>query len=102
LRRRSSGVLRVLAESGIDSGVSFTVEEARAHWAGVRSTSSFRLRVAIVDGEIAGTYSLVFLDKLGKRGRRAPALWKMWVCPAKWDRPPGLSSDETNIAGEGE
>jgi hypothetical protein len=25
------GILRVLAESGIDTGVSFTVEEARAH-----------------------------------------------------------------------
>jgi GNAT superfamily N-acetyltransferase len=77
------GVLRVLAESGIDGGVSFTVEEARAHWARIRSISSFRLLVAMVDGEIAGTYSLVFLDKLGKRGKRSGVVEDVGVPPQR-------------------
>jgi hypothetical protein len=66
------GILRVLAESGIDGGVSFTVEEARAYLARIRGGSSFRLVVALVDGEIAGTYSLIILEKLGN-GERGPA-----------------------------
>ncbi len=56
------GILRVLAESGIDGGVSFTVDEARAHLARIRS-GGFRLLAAIVDGEIAGTYSLVIAER---------------------------------------
>src|ERR1700683_2969428 len=47
------GILRVLAESGIEGGISFTVEEARAHLDRIRSRSNFRLLAAIVDGEIA-------------------------------------------------
>jgi GNAT superfamily N-acetyltransferase len=72
-------VLRVLAESGIDGGSSFTVEEAREHLARIRQWPNFRLFVVWVDGEIAGTYSLVIMDKLGKRGTPR-AWWKMWRC----------------------
>jgi hypothetical protein len=68
-------------KSGIDGGVSFTasfsVEEARAHLACIRSRSSFRLLAAIVDGEIAGTYSLLSWTSWAN-GERGPALWKMW------------------------
>ena len=60
------GILHVLAESGIDGGVSFTVDEARAHLARIRSGPGFRLLAAIVDGEIAGTYSLV-TDRIAAR-----------------------------------
>jgi GNAT superfamily N-acetyltransferase len=75
------GILRVLAESGIDTGVSFTVEEARAHLDRIRSRSRFRLLAAIVDGEIAGTYSLVILDKLGKRGALSAVVEDVGVAP---------------------
>src|SRR5580692_6097301 len=77
------GVLRVLAESGIDGSISFTVEEARAHLARIRARSSFRLLVAIVDGEIAGTYSLVILDKLGKRGALSAVVEDVGVAPQR-------------------
>jgi GNAT superfamily N-acetyltransferase len=76
-----AGILRVLAESGIDGDVSFTVEEARAHLARIRCGSSFRLLVAVVDGEIAGTYSLVILEKLGKRGARSGVVEDVGVPP---------------------
>src|SRR5260370_42641123 len=61
------GVLKVLAESGIDGGHSFTLEQAREHYARIRQWPNFRLLAAIVDGEVGGTYSLLVMDKLGKR-----------------------------------
>src|SRR5258707_11170034 len=64
-------VLRILAESGIDGGVSFALDEAREHFARIRQRPGFRLLVATVDGEIVGTYALAIMEKLGKRG--APA-----------------------------
>jgi GNAT superfamily N-acetyltransferase len=72
----------VLAESGIDGGVSFTVDEARAHLARIRS-GGFRLLAAIVDGEIAGTYSLVILNKLGKRGALSGVVEDVGVAPRR-------------------
>jgi GNAT superfamily N-acetyltransferase len=77
------GILRVLAESGIDGGSSFTVEEARAHLARIRSGPNFRLLVAVVDGEIAATYSLVIVDKLGKRGARSAVVEDVGVAPQR-------------------
>jgi GNAT superfamily N-acetyltransferase len=63
------GILSVLAESGIDGG-----------------GSSFRLLVALVDGEIAGTYSLVILEKLGKRGARSGVVEDVGVPPQRQGR----------------
>jgi len=76
------GVLRVLAESGIDGGSSFTLEEAREHLARISQWPNFRLLVAVADGEIAGTYSLVIMDKLGKRGTPAGVVEDVAVLPA--------------------
>jgi GNAT superfamily N-acetyltransferase len=77
------GILRVLADSGIDGGVPFTVDEARAHLARIRTGSRFRLLAAVVDGEIAGTYSLVILDKLGKRGALSGIVEDVGVAPQR-------------------
>jgi GNAT superfamily N-acetyltransferase len=74
-------VLEVLAESGIDGGRSFTLEEARAHWEGIRKGSNFRLLVALVEGKIAGTYSLLIMEKLGKRGTPAGVVEDVAVAP---------------------
>ena len=48
------GVLQILADSGIDSGSSFTLDEAREHLARLRAGPNFRLLVAVADGEPAG------------------------------------------------
>jgi len=77
------GILRVLAESGIDGGRSFTLEEARVHLARIRSWPGFRLLVAFADGEIAGTYTLVIMDKLGKRGTPAGVVEDVAVAPER-------------------
>ena len=76
------GVMRVLAESGIDGGVSFTVEEAREHLARIRQWPNFRLLVLLDAGEIVGTYSLLILDKLGKRGTPAGVVEDVAVLPS--------------------
>ena len=75
-------VLRVLAESGIDGGDSFTVEEAREHFARIRQRPGFRLLVAAIAGEVVGTYTLQILDKLGKRGTPAGVVEDVAVRPA--------------------
>ncbi|HEY1496041.1 MAG TPA: GNAT family N-acetyltransferase [Candidatus Solibacter sp.] len=78
-----AGVLKVLAESGIDGGHSFTLEEAREHYAKIRRWPNFRLLAAIVDGEVAGTYSLSIVDKLGKRGTPAGVVEDVAVLPSR-------------------
>ena len=75
------GVLRVLSESGIDGGHSFTLDEARAHLAKIRHAPHFRLLAALADGEVAGTYSLLIMDKLGKRGTPAGVVEDVAVAP---------------------
>jgi GNAT superfamily N-acetyltransferase len=75
------GILRVLAESGIDGGESFTLDEARAHWERIRVWPNFRLLAALKDGEIVGTYSLLIMDKLGKRGTPAGVVEDVAVSP---------------------
>ena len=76
-------VLRLLADAGIDGGSSFTLDEARAHWALIRSRSRFRLLVALADGEITGTYSLLIIDKLGKRGMPSGLVEDVAVAPQR-------------------
>ena len=81
-----TGVLRVLADSGIDGGKSFTVDEAREHLAHIRSWPNFRL-FAVLDGdEVVGTYSLVIMDKLGKRGTPAGVVEDVAVAPSRQGR----------------
>ena len=77
------GVMRVLAESGIDGGESFTLEEAREHFARIRQRPGFRLLVATVEGDIVGTYALAILEKLGKRGTPAGVVEDVAVAPAR-------------------
>jgi GNAT superfamily N-acetyltransferase len=74
-------VLRILAESGIDGGESFTLEEARQHFARIRQRPGFRLLVAVTGGEIAGTYVLLIMEKLGKRGTPAGVVEDVAVRP---------------------
>ena len=77
------GILQVLADSGIDGGSSFTAEEARAHLARIRAWPNFRLLAAVDDGEVVGTYSLVIMDKLGKRGTPAGVVEDVAVAPSR-------------------
>ena len=80
------GILRVLADSGIDGGHSFRVDEAREHLAKIRAWPNFRLLAVLAHGEIVGTYSLVIMDKLGKRGTPAGVVEDVAVAPARQGR----------------
>ena len=77
------GVLKLLAESGIDGGQSFTLDEAREHFARIRRWPNWRLLVAVIDGEIAGSYTLLIMDKLGKRGTPAGVVEDVAVLPSR-------------------
>ena len=76
-------VLRILAESGIDGGESFTLDEAVEHFARIRRHPGFRLLVAVVEGEVVGTYALAILEKLGKRGSPAGVVEDVAVLPSR-------------------
>jgi GNAT superfamily N-acetyltransferase len=77
------GILRVLAKSGIDGGKSFDIAEAREHLARIRQWPNFRLLAAVIEGEVVGTYSLVIMDKLGKRGTPAGVVEDVAVLPGR-------------------
>lgn len=74
-------ILRLYTDSGIDGGRSFTVEEARAHFARFRDYPNYRVYVAWVEGAIAGTYALLLLDNLAKRGARTGVVEDVAVDP---------------------
>lgn len=75
-------VLRAYSEAGIDGGRSFTPEEAREHFARLRQYPSYRIYVACAEGRIAGTYALIILDNLAKRGAKAGVIEDVAVYPS--------------------
>ena len=77
------GILRVLAASGIDGGRSFSLAEARAHLTQIRARSNYRLLAAVTANEVVGTYSLILVDKLGKRGTPSGVVEDVAVDPAR-------------------
>ena len=76
-------VLRILSESGIDGAESFTLDEAREHFARIRRLPGFRLLVAVAEGEVVGTYALAIMEKLGKRGTPAGVVEDVAVLPSR-------------------
>ena len=76
-------ILQAYTSAGIDGGQSFTVEEAREHFARFRAYPSYRLFVALADGAIAGTYALLILDNLAKRGARTGIVEDVAVLPER-------------------
>jgi GNAT superfamily N-acetyltransferase len=75
-------LLRAYAESGIASDDAYTVEEAREQLAIIRRYPSYRIFIAEADGAFAGTYALILLDNLNKRGARAAIVEDVAVLPA--------------------
>jgi len=74
-------LIRLYREAGIeDSG--FTDDEARAHFAVLRGYPYYRIFAAESNGAIAGTYALIILDSLAKRGARAGVVENVAVLPA--------------------
>jgi GNAT superfamily N-acetyltransferase len=78
-----AGILHAYSSAGIDGGQSFTVEEAREHFARFRTYPNYRVFVALADGTVAGTYALLILDNLAKRGARAGIVEDVAVLPER-------------------
>ncbi len=76
-----AGVLEVYRRSGLEDAAGFTADEAREHYARFRAYPSYRLFVAETAGRIAGTYALLILDSLAKRGLRAGIAENVGVLP---------------------
>lgn len=74
-------ILRAYTEAGIGGGESLTIDEARELFGRLRNYPSYRVFVAEVHGEIAGTYALIILDNLAKRGARAGIVEDVAVVP---------------------
>jgi GNAT superfamily N-acetyltransferase len=74
-------VLRAYRESGIGGDAEFTADEARTQFALLKRYPSYRVFVAHVDGAFAGTYALILLDNLNKRGRKAGIVEDVAVLP---------------------
>ena len=84
-------ILRAYTAAGIDGGRSFTVEEAREHFACLGGYPSYRIFVALVEGEVAGTYALVILDNLAKRGAKCGVVEDVAVMPEQQGKGIGRS-----------
>jgi GNAT superfamily N-acetyltransferase len=75
-------ILRAYAESGIASDDAYTVEEARGQFAILSRYPSYRVFVAELDGVFAGTYALIVLDNLNKRGAAGAVVEDVAVLPS--------------------
>src|SRR5450432_2368671 len=76
-------ILHAYSSAGIDGGQSFTVEEAREHFARFRAYPNYRIFVALANGTLAGTYALLILDNLAKRGAKAGIVEDVAVLPER-------------------
>lgn len=76
-----SDILRAYRESGIGGDAEFTLDEARAQFARLRDYPSYRVFIAAIGGVFAGTYALILLDNLNKRGRKAAVVEDVAVLP---------------------
>ncbi len=60
-------VLRIYAQPGLDESDVLSVDEARAHYRRFRLYPNYRLFVAVLDGEVVGTFALLIMDNLAHR-----------------------------------
>jgi len=74
-------ILRLYMAAAVGAGESFTEEEAREQFAVIRSYPNYRLFVAVLEEKIVGTYELLIMDNLAKRGRRSGVVEDVAVDP---------------------
>ena len=74
-------VLKLYHDAQIDGEDGFTDEEALAHFALLRSYPYFQVFVALINEVVVGTYELVILDNLAKRGQKSGVVEDVAVHP---------------------
>ena len=98
-----AALLELYVSAGI-ADASFTVEEARRQLAEFARYPSLRVFVAEVYGVVVGTYELLIMDNLAKRGARSGVVEDVAVGPAMQGRGVGRAMmrhafDECRRAG---
>lgn len=74
-------VLRLYRDAQIDGEAGFSVEEAAAHFVSLSRYPYFHVFVALSDEVVAGTYELVILDNMAKRGKKSGVVEDVAVSP---------------------
>lgn len=74
-------ILHLYKIAGIESDTPFTEEEGQAHFAVFDQYPNYHLFVALVDSSIVGTFALLIMDNLAKRGRRSGVVEDVAVSP---------------------
>ena len=76
-----AAILTLYRDAHIDTENTFTQQEAQAHFALLSRYPSFHIFVAILDQSVVGTYALVILDNMAKRGRKSAVVEDVAVHP---------------------
>ncbi|GGG94726.1 GNAT family N-acetyltransferase [Silvibacterium dinghuense] len=74
-------ILELYTVSGIGDETNFTADEAIEHLALLRTYPYFRVFVALIDEAVAGTYELMIMDNMAKRGRKSAIVEDVAVHP---------------------
>jgi GNAT superfamily N-acetyltransferase len=74
-------IIDIYRAAGIGGEDNFTVTEACAHFAMLKQYPSFRVFVALIDQTVVGTYELLVMDNMAKRGRRSGVVADVAVHP---------------------
>src|SRR5271170_4290572 len=74
-------IIDIYRTAGIGGENNFSVAEARAHLSILRQYPSYRVFVALINQTVVGTYELLIMDSLAKRGQRAGIVADVAVHP---------------------
>jgi ribosomal protein S18 acetylase RimI-like enzyme len=74
-------IITLYLSAGIESGTSFTPEEAREHFRVFAKYPNYRVFAAVLGEEIVGTYELLIMDNLAKRGLPSGVVEDVAVSP---------------------
>ncbi len=91
-------ILRLYASSQITDEEEFTVDEACEHLQIFQRYPSYHVFVAVIDNAVVGTYELLIMDNLAKRGKKSGVVEDVAVDPAHRGR--GIGRAMMNHARE--
>lgn len=78
-------ILHLYTHLGMDDGSILTLKEAKRIFNRMKTYPDYKLYIALVDKEIAGTFALIVMDNLGHRGAPSGIVEDVVVHP-KWRR----------------
>lgn len=81
LEKDLAAILHLYSAAGIGGDVSFTLEEARSHFRIFKRYPSFQIFVAVIEEVVVGTYELLIMDNLAKRGKKSGIVEDVAVDP---------------------